>query len=484
MPVVLAVLFVLCHGLALALLPAPATALSFCFLIAAPLLAAAACLWQGQQRQAALGWQATALAMLLWAGGMAMNMVDAVRGGDATATPQISLLLYVAYGVPLVFVLARARRERWAISLIDAALAALLGVLFFLHTRHHADADDAGMNGLRLMFDIQNACIAAFALLRWASTDLPDRRAFFRVLAIYALAYLAVAGYINHVAEYSPFGLYADLLIDLPFLLLAVLALRARDAAPAVERPRLRHAVQAGGPMILPLLLLVVATLVVDHARHWALAGFVAAILGFGLRSMLLQIGLLERQAALDALARLDGLTGVANRRQFDAVLQAEWNRACRQGNALSLLLIDIDHFKRFNDTYGHPAGDRCLREVAAALRATAARGGDLVARYGGEEFAVVAPATCPESARELGERLRAAVQAIPAGVLPQAVTVSVGVAGTRPPRLHPPEALLAGADAALYAAKRAGRNRVEMWAETEPRRDGALLAHALPRAE
>ena len=466
MPVVMAVLFVLCHGLALTLLPAAATVLSFCFLIAAPLLAGAACLWQGR-RGAALGWQATALAMLLWASGMALNMADALHAGDPSSTPQISLLFYVAYGVPLVFVLARARRERWAISLIDAALAALLGVLFFLHTRHHADAGDAGMNGLRLMFDIQNACIAAFALLRWASTDLPDRRAFFRVLAIYALAYLAVAGYINHVSEYSPFGVYADLLIDLPFLLLAVLALRARESAPSRPRPRLRHAVQAGGPMILPLLLLVVATLVVDHQRYWALAGFVAAILGFGLRSMLLQVGLLERQAALDALARLDGLTGVANRRQFDAVLQAEWNRARRQGGALSLLLIDIDHFKRFNDTYGHPAGDRCLQKVAAVLQATAARGADLVARYGGEEFAVVVPAASPEKAHELGERLRLAVQAIPAGDLPQAVTISVGVAGAWPASPQPLEALLAGADAALYAAKRAGRNRVQTWVET-----------------
>lgn len=469
MPAVLAVLFVLCHGLMLAALPASATVLSFCFLITAPLLAAAACLWQGRRGGAASGWRATALAMLLWAIGMALNMVDTLHAGDASNTPQTSLLFYVAYGVPLVFVLARARRERGAISLIDALLAALLGMLFFLHTRHHASAGDAGMDNLRMMFDIQNVCIAGFALLRWASTDLPDRRAFFRVLAIYALTYLAAAGYINHVAEYSPFGRYADLVIDLPFLLLAVLALRARESVPARARPRLRHAVQAGGPMILPLLLLVIATLVVDHARHWALAGFVAAILGFGLRSMLLQIGLLERQAALDALARLDGLTGVANRRQFDVVLQAEWSRASRQESALSLLLIDIDHFKRFNDTYGHPAGDRCLREVAATLRATAVRGGDLVARYGGEEFAVVAPATCAESARELGERLRAAVQAIPAGILPQAVTISVGVAGMRPSLAQAPETLLAGADAALYAAKRAGRNRVEMWMEARP---------------
>jgi diguanylate cyclase (GGDEF)-like protein len=101
---------------------------------------------------------------------------------------------------------------------------------------------------------------------------------------------------------------------------------------------------------------------------------------------------------------------------------------------------------------------------VAAVLQATAARGGDLVARYGGEEFAVVAPATHPDSARELGERLRAAIQAIPGDVLPQMVTISVGVAGTGAPLLQSPEALLAGADVALYAAKRAGRNRVEVW--------------------
>jgi len=479
MPLVLAVLFVLCHGLALALSPARAPLLSFGFLIAAPLLAAAACLWRGWRHHAALGWHATALAMLLWATGMALNMADVLNAGEANDTPQASLLFYVMYGVPLVFVLARARRERWPISLIDALMAALLGVLFFLHTRHRASAGDAGLDGLRMMFDIQNVCIAAFALLRWASTDLPDRHAFFRVMAMYALAYLLVAGFTNHCAADEPFGLHADLLIDLPFLLLAVLALNAREPAHVVEYPRLRYVVQAGGPMILPLLLLVVAMQVVDHSRHWALAGFVVATLGFGLRSVLLQIELLEQHTALDALSRLDGLTGVANRRQFDAVLLAEWNRACRQGSALSLLLVDIDHFKRFNDTHGHPMGDRCLRKVAEVLHATAARGTELVARYGGEEFGIVLPGASPESACGMGERLRAAVAGIPEGDLPQAVTISVGVACMRPAWPCPLEALLAGADRALYAAKHAGRDRVEMWLEQAPDApaDGGLRA-------
>jgi len=463
MPIVLALCYVLCHGLAVGLLPTQATALSFAFLVAAPSLAAAACLRRAPRGHSVLHWRATALALLLWAGGMAFNMVDALGADRANLTPQASLLLYVLYGVPLVFILARARRERPVISLIDALLAALLGVLFFVHTRSFAgavDTDPAALAKLQLMFDIQNLCIAAFAVVRWIAADEPSRRGFFRALALYALLYLLVAGYINHCTNENAFGAYADVLIDLPFLLLALLALRDRQPT-STPRPRLARVVQAGGPMILPLLLLVVGTLVVDEARALALAGFVVATLGFGLRSTLLQIALLEGQAALDRLARQDGLTGVANRRQFDAVLQAEWNRARRSGRELALLLVDIDHFKAFNDRHGHPAGDRCLQAVAQALQAVAERGSDLVARYGGEEFAVVVPATPVGGVRVLAERLRAAVAGL--ALEEGTVTVSVGAACLHPSVLASPDGLLADADAALYAAKRAGRNRVVM---------------------
>jgi peptidoglycan/LPS O-acetylase OafA/YrhL len=107
MPVVLALLYVLCHGLVLALWPGPAGVGSFVFLTGAPLLAAAACLWRARRDRAALGWRATALALLLWAGGMAFNMIDALGAGRADFTPRASLFLYVLYGVPLVFILAR-----------------------------------------------------------------------------------------------------------------------------------------------------------------------------------------------------------------------------------------------------------------------------------------------------------------------------------------------------------------------------------------
>jgi two-component system chemotaxis family response regulator WspR len=166
-------------------------------------------------------------------------------------------------------------------------------------------------------------------------------------------------------------------------------------------------------------------------------------------------------------LARLsiqDGLTGVSNRRHFDQVLSQECRRAQRDKNPLSLLLVDVDFFKRYNDTYGHQAGDDCLRQVAAVLAQSTRRPSDLGARYGGEEFAIILPNTVEEGAYVVGENLRAAVCALN---LPHArsdvaphVTLSVGVATQNGGEHLTPEALIAQADAALYAAKLQGRNR------------------------
>lgn len=167
----------------------------------------------------------------------------------------------------------------------------------------------------------------------------------------------------------------------------------------------------------------------------------------------------------LEQLSFLDGLTNIANRRRFDEFLAGEWRRAVREGVPLSLIFIDIDFFKAFNDHYGHEAGDEVLRRVATALSGILNRPADLVARYGGEEFVAVLPGTDAKGAAFIAERLRAAVEGlgIPHAASPVAphVTVSLGVATLVPLRGSAPEALLAAADQALYQAKREGRNRV-----------------------
>jgi diguanylate cyclase (GGDEF)-like protein len=163
-----------------------------------------------------------------------------------------------------------------------------------------------------------------------------------------------------------------------------------------------------------------------------------------------------------ERLATTDGLTGLSNRRSFTAQLQARHREAERYKKPLSLLLLDIDHFKKVNDTYGHPAGDAVLRGVALAAR-TQARETDLCARYGGEEMAFILPETDARGAMVIAERVRAAVAAAqhPTESGNIRVTVSVGVA-TSPADGDSPEALLEAADKALYRAKQAGRNRVE----------------------
>lgn len=463
----LSLLYLLCHGLAIWLFPGHAKTLSFAFLMVCPLLAGLACLRRCRGSAAMDSWIALALGMLLWAGGMAVNMYQETVLVHAAVTPGASMFLYVLYGVPLTFALASPGNEAGHVRIVDGALAVVLGYLFLVHTFTFAtmsDATEEGAVNLRLMFDIENAFIALFALVRYLASDDEARHDFFRALVIYAFTYLAVAGYINHFQDESFFGGYIDLLIDVPFLVLAIAVSRRKRplVRPRVSR-RLAHIVRAGSPLMLPLTLLVVSSLILHSNRGFAVAGFVVATLGYGLRSVLTQVRSFERQDQLGQLARVDPLTGLANRRQFDETLRQEWNRARRSGSGLALLMIDIDHFKQLNDTFGHPAGDACLREVAQVLAASAARSSEWLARYGGEEFVVVLPSSTLDDARAVAQAMRASVERLrlvapePGGV----VTVSIGVGFQESIATDDPSVLVAAADAALYDAKHAGRNRV-----------------------
>jgi len=172
-----------------------------------------------------------------------------------------------------------------------------------------------------------------------------------------------------------------------------------------------------------------------------------------------------EANRELAALARRDALTGVANRRQFDEVLEAEWRRARRARSPLALAFVDVDHFKAYNDACGHQAGDACLQTVAQTLATVAHRAGDLVARYGGEEFAVILPGLDDERAAALAEAMRRAIEQRalphPSAPLTGVVTASLGVCSLVPLRGNTASALVHETDLALYRAKAGGRNRV-----------------------
>jgi diguanylate cyclase (GGDEF)-like protein len=184
-----------------------------------------------------------------------------------------------------------------------------------------------------------------------------------------------------------------------------------------------------------------------------------------------------EVEAELRVLARTDGLTSLGNRRALDEIGPKEWRLARRGGQPLSVLLIDVDHFKGYNDLYGHAAGDDALTAVARCIKNGLRRPADHAARYGGEEFVVLLPATSLEGARIVAETMREAVQALGmrhVASTHQVLTVSIGVASTEMRDFADLRALIDAADAALYAAKAEGRNRTML--------DGAAESHALDR--
>lgn len=470
MPVLFSLLYLMCHALAITIFADRAMIISFSFLVAAPVIAAGVCFWRARKVGYSLtrGWTALGLAALLWAAGMALNMRQEVFLQNLNATPGDSMLMYVLYGVPLTFAIASTDENIWYIRLIDGVLAAVLGYLYFVHTFSLATAQGAseeGLANLRTMFDLENIFIVLFSLIRYVTSTVPARRQFFRVLAIFSLVYMLTAAYINHVQpEDTDFGGLSDLVIDIPFLVLIMAAsISAGSTFHVKASRRISLVVHAGSPLVMPVTLLLVSGFVVRSHLALGIAGFVIATLGYGLRSVLIQVRAYEERDRFNALARVDELTGVSNRRQFDETLAMEWQRLGRSGESVAIFMLDIDHFKLLNDMHGHQMGDERLRAVAQTVARCASRSSDLVARYGGEEFAVLLPAISLPGALEVAESMRVAVEALrmeapgPNGI----VTISVGVGFLDHVADSKPGSLMSTADEALYQAKHRGRNRV-----------------------
>lgn len=183
------------------------------------------------------------------------------------------------------------------------------------------------------------------------------------------------------------------------------------------------------------------------------------------------EAALAEKTRQLEDISKIDGLTGIYNRRHFNQILDLEWKRGSRENRLLTLIMLDIDHFKHINDTFGHLAGDDYLKSVAAILKGSFKRCTDVIARYGGEEFAILLPATPLADAAILAESLRqnVAEHRSKSGKIHLQATVSLGLAGCIPDHKTPPEHLISLADKALYQAKTAGRNQVRWNDQPQP---------------
>jgi diguanylate cyclase (GGDEF)-like protein len=481
------------HALCLVLIVPYSMAASYPFRLLAPWLAFAACCWRARRSGsgAGLSWALIAAGIFLWAIGMALSAWEDLAGYDPAALAYFSDFIFILYGVPILLsVSSPSVGERIPLFLwLDALQVALSGFLVYsmLFTALPFTGQQLEPISTALLvrtYNIENLALASASTLRLiAHARRAGHRRLYVILAAFLWAYALCAAVYNRevIALDGQTGIY-DLLVVIPFLLLAVLALLPPSAVPELPRQAsdepLALLIDNAAPILYTLAVLSLG--IVNLRTHVELgtASVVIALIVYAIRSLTLQRRLMFAQKALlearDRLERIslqDGLTDVANRRCFDRTFQAEWNRSIRAQAPLSLLLVDLDHFKRINDEHGHLFGDQCLIAVAKALSAVLPRTGDLLARYGGEEFAAILSATDAAGAQIVAARMRASVGALAirseagADCTP---TISIGVSTWKFPEPGLPEDLVEAADRALYRAKQNGRNRTEYLAMKE----------------
>lgn len=480
MPIYLPVAGLLVLAALLAFARPIADPVSYVAMVAAPLLAALAAAWRARREAstARLGWSAVALALAVWALGAFGNLWQELVLGRALEMYRSAMLAFNLSTVPIAFLLATEWRPggRQIVRVIDAGLALALGYAYFLVTwtmiAARAEPEEAGVAYLVWLIDAQNLYLAAGALVRWHVAEERAERDLFRSLGSYSLLFFALVFINDHYFAGDPaFGPEWGCIVVVAFALLSGLALAGPSSGPVRPVPiHLARGVQTACPIVLCGALLVVSLFLIRVDYVSGCAGILVATVGYGVRSTLTQVRHIERgdtlqrqRSELQQIARTDALTGVANRYWLDQELRSACRGTGSAGEALSLLMIDIDHFKLLNDQLGHVAGDSCLRSVARALQQTLKRPGDLLARYGGEEFVALLRGVDADGARTVAERLCSAVRDLridnegsPFGV----VTVSIGAATTTVNSRSDPERLIEAADRALYDAKCAGRNQ------------------------
>lgn len=321
------------------------------------------------------------------------------------------------------------------------------------------------------------SAILAMNIMRWlfGQQFLPSQHYSSEELQVFGQRYLIYSTLISALWGVSGFILFSfDPLMQAVHVLLLAGAIVA--AMPVLALSSLALYLQIGA-ILLPItlnLLLLGETAQQSLALATALLGMLLAMASRSITGLLNELH--NAQIQVQEQAHTDPVTQISNRRFFDTTFKMEWRRATREAKPLSLLMIDVDHFKRYNDRHGHQAGDQCLQIIAQCIKAVARRASDVVARHGGEEFVILLPDTRLEDAALLAERVRKSVedQRIPHsdGAIPRIVTISIGVSSCTPTTAYDAQALhdasvvypamlLNAADRALYRAKRNGRNQI-----------------------
>jgi diguanylate cyclase (GGDEF)-like protein len=479
-----AVVLICVHVCLLAAFPRATDPISYPFFLLFSLWATVICALQmrtGSQRKRQ-SWMLLSAGFLLWfVATVFAAYIDLIVHGPSTVASWDDFFYFFS-GVPFLLCIASPEdNELFALFFwLDGLQAAAVGCLTYLAVFgvmpfSHATALPISVEKLVWLFAIEAFVLAILGLARWAASPRETReRWFFQVLSLYLWASAIFQTEYNHlVLKYNDMGVL-NVLEDLPFVVFVIAAAipnaAESDGLERAPRRPILVVVDHVRPVLLGLALVALSAMVVR--QHFALATSLifASFVVYGMRSAVLQSRFVQSQAELEKArdrlekqALMDGLTGVANRRCFDQQFASEWRRAQRTQLALSLLLIDIDHFKKLNDTYGHLVGDECLIQVAHTLRDALGRPGDLLARYGGEEFVALLPDTDAAGAWKVAERLHAALRrTAPHPAVQEPVTVSIGGTTWDSTPDSTAEEILEMADRALYRAKQNGRDRIE----------------------
>jgi diguanylate cyclase (GGDEF)-like protein len=462
-------------------------------ILLAALSAAAACFWKGWQLRkspVALQWQLAGVGLGLWAVGQIVFTYFDVRHIPEITTLD-SDLYFLLFGVPILLAICSVEGQRHVRALMVTDMLQAFVVAWLLRVELFPRYGNVGgaisLAGATLAYDIENLLLWGAVGLRLFAGSRGEQRQFYRLMFWFLSAFTLLSAPLNYL-NYKlglPTGTYLDLFWDLPFLVLVFLAFSDKvseeEAAPKTPtRPQL--VILHSLPVLITAVVVVMGALLV---RYRFSSGLLAILVGLGsycLRNSLLELRYLQTQQKLTAsesalqranerlqeLSYLDPLTKVANRRRFEEMLPQEWFRMMRREAPLSLLMLDLDHFKLLNDCYGHLRGDDCLVIAAKTLSGHLKRAGELLARYGGEEFAAILPDVEPEEAMGIANRMLRSIWdlqiANSASPHEGRLTLSIGVATCYPfasgLRFQHGD-LVAAADRALYAAKEAGRNQV-----------------------